>query len=190
MTITFFDAIPAANNNPSADQPLMLLDNIGLNAIWAVNHRTFNMAASGQHTSIQFDQNASYVPTPPVTPPQLFTDIVSGLPQLKYYSGNAAHSSDQYTPSTANFSTMLLAGMILKGGSFTTTTMINVVDYSTLTPPLNPFPNNTLAVVLTSINTTASSATYRVTAVSPTTFTVTTNAGGLGSQFYFIAIGF
>lgn len=193
MTINFYDAIPAANNNPSADQPLMLLNNIAIKQILGINHVTFdtgNSSINGAHTSIQFDQSASYVPVPPVSPPELFTDIINGLPQLKYYTGDAAHSSDQYTPNAVNFSTMLLGGMIVKGGNILITGNPTVITYSALVPAINPFPatGTTLAVFLFPTNNTASTNNPYISAKSDTGFTV--RNGGNTSTYNFIAIGY
>lgn len=140
---TFDTTVPASGNNPSQDQPVMLNNNVATNGIIATDHVTFNANNGGQHKAITFNQDASYVPVPPVSPPQLFTDTVAGLAQLKYYSGDAAHSANQYVVGTQG-STFLLGGMILKWGTggaspgpgYQTTTFASA------------FPNNCFTVII------------------------------------------
>lgn len=187
MTYSFNNAIPAANNNPSTDQPDMLINNISTAAILAVDHIGFNVTNGGQHKSIHFNQDASYVPVPPVSPPQLFTKTVSALPQLFYYSGTAAQSSNQYNQA-ANFSTFLLGGLILKGGSITMTSTA-AFTYAGLVPALEPFPNATLGVYLTPAAGSANNGNYLVSAISATGFTVV-NSGISSKTYYFLAIGY
>ncbi len=184
MTFTYTRDIPNAPNNPSQDQPDMKINTNSTDDLVAVDHTSFNVANGGQHKSIHFNQDASYVPVPPVSPPQLFTNTVSGIPQIFYYSGTAPQSSDQYDIA-ATFSTFLFGGMILKGGLITKTNPVSqVFTYTTLTPPIESFINNTLAVVLTPIT---GSGSFSVSAVSSTTFTVT--GAGIGT-YYFIAVGY
>ena len=187
---SYNNAVPATNNNPSNDQPDMLINTQSIESLIGENHVTFDLANGGQHTSIQFNQDASYVPVPPVSPPELFTNTVNGLPQLFYYSGSSAQSSDQYDDA-ANLSTFLFGGIILKAGSFSSSaapSISTIVTYSTLAPALAPFLNNTRVVLLTPINSAAGGTTGRVTATSSTTFTVTHGIVS-SAQWYFIAIG-
>lgn len=61
MTITFNTGIPAANNNPSLDQPEMLQNNISTDAILAIDHVSFNSSGvapngvSGTHLQVTFN---------------------------------------------------------------------------------------------------------------------------------------
>jgi len=54
MTFNFNAGIPAANNNPSNDQPDMLTNNISTNAILAIDHVSFNDANGGKHKQITY----------------------------------------------------------------------------------------------------------------------------------------
>lgn len=49
MTFTFNTGIPAANNNPSVDQPDMLINNVSTDGILAVDHISFNALNGGTH---------------------------------------------------------------------------------------------------------------------------------------------
>lgn len=55
MTFTFNTAIPAANNNPSVDQPDMLINNQSTDGILNVDHISFNAMNGGQHKQITFN---------------------------------------------------------------------------------------------------------------------------------------
>lgn len=52
MSFIFNTAIPAAANSPSADQPIMLANNVSSNAILAVDHFTYNNEIGGNHLQI------------------------------------------------------------------------------------------------------------------------------------------
>lgn len=139
MTIAYNLGIPASNNNPSTDQPNMLTNNNNIATYVAIDHVGFNVSGSGQHNQVTFAANN--VPVPPVSPPVLFTNTVAGLSQLFYYSGDAAHSSTQYV-SSANGSTFVLGGIIMKWGSVT------AIDNTTISFPV-AFPNNCFNVQIT-----------------------------------------
>lgn len=63
MSFTFDDTIPAANNNPSDDQPVMLQNNVSEAAIWEVDHVGFNAANGGTHKQVAFySQNVPGAP--------------------------------------------------------------------------------------------------------------------------------
>lgn len=180
----FFTAIPASGNNPSVDQPNMQTNNASTSALIGTDHITFNAANGGQHKQITFNQDASYVPTPPVSPPVLFTNTVAGSPQLFYYSGDAAHSSNQYTVSQSNGSTFLLGGMILKWGQVA----FSGVGTSVTITFTNAFPNNLF--VVSSIPFGGSGAILRTSSQSVTGFTITrTNDSTSGLNIQWMAIG-
>jgi len=54
MSFTFNTGIPAANNDPSVDQPDMLSNNVSTNGILAVDHVSFNTANGGTHKQTTF----------------------------------------------------------------------------------------------------------------------------------------
>ena len=63
MTFSFTTTQPAANNNPSTDQPDMLTNNVSTNGILAVDHISFNTANGGNHlqTHLPFFTNPTVV---------------------------------------------------------------------------------------------------------------------------------
>lgn len=181
MTFSFNTGIPATNNNPSVDQPDMQINNVSTDAILAVDHISFNTANGGQHKQITFNQDASYVPVPPVSPPVLFTDIVNALPELKFFSGDAAHSSDQYVVGTTG-SVLLFNGIIIKWGTGTAS-LGGVVNNFV---PNNSFPNNCFVVI--PVNTAGASRSLRVLVVTTSSFTAFSD-NVLASSIRYIAIG-
>lgn len=180
MTIAYNLGIPNAPNNPSTDQPNMKTNNDNIATYVAVDHVAFNTAGSGQHNQVTF--HANNVPAPPVAPPVLFTDTVQTLPQLKFFSGDAAHSSTQYVDA-ANGSTFLLGGIILKWGKVIAA---NNNSPATFAPA---FPNHCYSVTVSG------------GAASGTQPTVNINTGSVGisgftikmvngpSDVFYIAIG-
>lgn len=56
MTFIFNTTIPAANNNPSFDQPDMLTNNQSTDGILAVDHVSFNTNNGGNHLQVHLTQ--------------------------------------------------------------------------------------------------------------------------------------
>jgi hypothetical protein len=83
----FDDTIPAAANDPSNDQPLMLQNNASTKGIIGQDHITFGLANGGYHTIIHFSNQGSD-PGAIGGVGQAYTKTVSGDQQLFYESGN------------------------------------------------------------------------------------------------------
>lgn len=134
---TYNSSIPASDHNPSADQPIMQTNALSIAGLVAVDHVGFGVNNGGQHTQITFNQDASYVPTNfPVNPPELFTNTVSGIPQLFFYSGSQANSANQYTIAS-NGSIVLFGGIIMKWAIVTA----DSTSKTLASLGLNDFPN-------------------------------------------------
>lgn len=196
MTIAYNLGIPNAPNNPSTDQPNMKTNNDNIPTYVAIDHVAFNTAGSGQHNQVTF--NANNVAAVPAAPPVLFTNTVAGLPQLFFYSGDAAHSSNQYLISGtggtgSGGSTFVLGGLIFKWGIVAAIDN-NTISFSTLSGAA--FPNNCLGVQLTLYTASASAANAFLLSVSPTptasgfTPRIRTAVGTTGSAtICYLAIG-
>ena len=145
---SYNQAVPAANNKPSDDQPDMLINAQSIASIIAQDHVGFNTDGSGFHNQVTF--YANNVPVVPTSFPTLFTNNVAGIPQLFYYSGNATQSSSQYIQA-ANGSTFLFGGIILKWGLVTVTGQqtVNFGAAGGGNPGLNvgAFPNSCFTVI-------------------------------------------
>lgn len=83
-SFTFNNQIPAAANNPSVDQPQMLLNNVSNFDIWEVDHVGFNSvgsggpnSSSGQHLQVTFNDKfpPAVAPTDPLS--ILYTDNIT-----------------------------------------------------------------------------------------------------------------
>lgn len=190
MSIGYTLGIPASGDNPSTDQPIMQANNDANPAIWLIDHIGFNASGldkSGLHKQVTFNNNN--IPAVPTAPPVLFTDTVAGLPQLKFFSGDAAHSSSQYVFGAAdstNGSTFLLGGMILKWGSNSANNPGNAITFAG--DGSNAFPNHCFAVVITSTNASYTGG-FAATAVTKTGFTATRTSGAGNTGIYYVAIG-
>ena len=187
MTIPYTLGIPASGDNPSVDQPNMLINNDSNSTIWAVDHVTFGVstADNGTHKQITFSSNNT--PAIPTTPPVLFTaPDGSGVPQLVFYTGTAAQSANQYTGG-ANGSTLLTAGMILKWGS--SSRIGSSPRFTFAAAGLADFPHTCFSVVVVG-NANAYTGGFIVKSPDASGFTVTRTDGGSGNTgYYFIAIG-
>lgn len=173
-SFTFYSTIPAANNNPSQDQPKMLQNNDSTNQILAVDHVSFNTDNGGTHKQVTFSSNNA---PSGYTFPVLFTNtqdgagntLPSSFPEAFFYTGSDTASKNQYV-SAATGSVLLLGGIILKWGTFVNTDP-NPHNFGVA------FPNNCFAVTTDS---------GIVTAKTTTGFSVSTAANGTR---YYIAIG-
>ena len=120
---SYNNGVPSANNDPSVDQPNMLINTQSINSLLGIDHVSFNAAGGGRHNQVTFAGNNPA--TLPATPPVLFVNnqdgngnnLPGGLAQLFYYSGTDAQSQLQYTNSGAGYGSVLLpGGLILKFG--------------------------------------------------------------------------
>lgn len=77
MSFTFNSNIPAADNNPSDDQPEMRQNNQTHVAIWNVDHISFNNNDGGKHKQVTFQ--GEYPAGAPTNPESVsYTDVQSG----------------------------------------------------------------------------------------------------------------
>lgn len=185
-SFTYTSGIPATNNDPSVDQPNMAINTNSIASLIAVDHVPFNTPGGGRHDQVTFNDNN--VPTVPTTPPVLFTNLVNSLPQLMFYSGDAAHGSSQYVL-TANGSTFLLGGIIAKWG---TASFSGTSTALTVTFPV-AFPNDIFIVVPIAFTSTGIAANVMgLSNQSGISFTVN-RAGGSGvvggMTIYYLALG-
>jgi hypothetical protein len=189
MTFPYSSAIPNPPNDPADDVKTMQTNAGSINSIIAVDHVGFNVAGGGQHNQVTFNSNNP--PTPPVSPPILFTNNVDGagnslpgsLAELFFYSGSTPQSKDQYNVTAANGSVMLPMGIILKWGSATF-----VGSQSPSVTFTNAFPNACFGVQLSLLNTGGTQTQNRLATVTASGFTANVNASG-ASTWYWLAIG-
>jgi len=188
-TFAYSPGIPNPPNDPADDVASMQNNAGSIGSIIAVDHVGFNVAGGGQHAKVTFNSNNP--PTPPVSPPVLFTNNQDGagnnlpgsLAELFFYSGSAAQSKNQYNITGSNGSVMTNMGIIIKWGtdSFSGSAGI-AVNFA------NAFPNNCFNVQLSLLNTGGTQTQSRLATVSASGFTGSVNASG-SSTLYWVAIG-
>lgn len=192
MTFPIDPNIPAANNDPADDQPLMQQNFSNINQYLQVDHTNPSGTGAGRHARVTF--NANNVPGGfPVTPPVLFTNNQDGfgnnLPglinQLFYYSGSSAQSNSQYLVGTlvgSSGSTCLFGGLILKWGPCDLNNPANNVTFA------SPFPNQCFSVYLQP-NDAAYTGTGVPVSITRASFSARRQAGSGATGAYYLAIG-
>jgi hypothetical protein len=189
MTIPYSSTIPNPPNDPADDVSAMQTNAGSISTIIAVDHVGFNVSGGGQHAQVTFNSNNP--PTPPVSPPILFTNNQDGagnnlpgsLAELFFYSGSAAQSKNQYNVSATNGSVMLPMGIILKWGTDSFTGSAGITVNFT-----NAFPNNCFGVQISLLNTGGTQTQSRLSTYSASGFTGSVNASGSCTLFWW-AIG-
>ena len=190
MTFTYFPNLPNPPDDPADDVAGMQTNSASIASLIDVDHVGFNTAGGGQHEQVTF--NANNVPTPPVSPPVLFINNQDGagnnlpgsLSELFFYSGDSAHSKNQYNVTGSNGSVMLMMGIILKWGSQSFVGSQNPTITFT-----QPFPNNCFGVQLTLLNTNATvPAAWRLSTVTTSGWTGNIQVTG-STTLYWFAIG-
>jgi len=170
--LSYTTNIPLGTDNPQTSAGQFNVNFTSIGSIVNQDLYGFNDNNGGLHQQVTFGianpQKAP--PTPPVTPPQLFINFKDGagntlpgsLNELFFYSGDAAHSQNQYV-SASSGSVLLLGGIIMKWGSLNPTTLSppNTVTYA------SPFPNNIFSVVITVANFQYGTTTQNYRAVIP-----------------------
>lgn len=193
---SYNNGVPATNNDPSVDQPNMLINTQSINSIIATDHVGFNSTGpaggiGGQHLQVTF--NGNNVPSLPATLATLFANnqdgngnnLPNGLSQLFAYSGTAAQSQLQYTLNSASNSygsVMLFGGLILKFGLVT-----NLSTSGTTVTFGQPFPTVCFGAVA-SQQTSGNAGSVIGASANTSTIRLVASAG-TGILAYYIAVG-
>lgn len=91
MSFPYNTDIPAANNDPSDDQPLMRQNTNSINQLIAVDHITFGNATGGQHAKVTFpDVNAQGAQVDPASVMYTEAGAESLYSQLKFRNQGSA----------------------------------------------------------------------------------------------------
>ena len=186
----FDDGIPAANNNPSNDQPNLLINNQSTNGILNEDHISFEQDNGGTHRKMTFYQNAT-----PLVP--------AGSTESQIYPAQGVASTSSDTK-FVNFSGTYLLNAIRAFGSFSTvatngalalpTQILNVASITSsnngqtytivLTTNAVGGTTNNDVVVLTNLSNNGT----QTWSFAANTLTLNTNAGSTGGQKYSFAI--
>lgn len=196
--MTWTTNIPAPTDILSVSQGDLQNNNNANETAFGIDHVAFTLANAGRHNKVTF--NANNVPTPPVSPPQLFTnDVTTGLvtlPELFFYSGTQAQSADQYvlnllTDPSPRGSIMLFGGIIIKWFSANLTTPTKQYDFASAgTNPqsLNDFPNSAQGALVTSQTPGGTLTVVGYNSLSKTSIVLQRNPGAGGSTNMFVVV--
>ena len=218
MNLDYNTGIPAANDNPSDDQPDMLTNTNSINSWVAIDHHGFNDNLGGYHTNIHQDTGTPSISIDRVTGinanipsaiagiNQLFAALVTTPvgtdTQLISVTGNQAVG--QFSQLTGNNASSegwgWFSGILIQWGGVVTslTNQSSDVIFSTRSTGMIAFPNNLFVVIPTPFFTTnlpTGSATVSIdTDVLNTNkikfkWRATTSSSTNYTGFYWIAIG-
>ena len=190
--ISYNLGIPSGPNNPSNDQPNLLINNDNVATALAVDHVPFNVANTGYHTVIHQVPNGGLIP---VDPP-----IVAGFGQLYAKNVTVGVNTDTQlffktglggvSQITGNFATangwQQLGGVLLQWGSITGTPIANGQTVN--------FTRNFTSVFSITLGTTSNSTSDKTIniltgSVTNSGFQVSTSATSLFQTVYYMAIG-
>ena len=191
-TFDYFDNIPAAPNNPSADQPLMLTNTQSIDSIIAVDHYSFESATSIDGTHKQVTLTNESGPGIPAGTNAVFhanNYLGNSWPYWQNALGDFLILSGD-TLAAANGYSFISQGILLQWGTGT----IAAQGTSTSFSFTKVFPNNVFAIVLGFINNqgnspSANSAFIKSGTQTTSGFTVTNSSSSSTQAIYYIAIG-
>jgi hypothetical protein len=194
MGIQYNPSIPAANDRPTNDQPIMQSNFASIKNLLDVDHIDFGNGNYGMHQWVQMPTPFSAGTTVPF--PRIFTNIVDGrgnplpgsLPQFfMYNAGTDAQSAFQNNVTAANGSVMLPMGIIVKWGTYS----IAGVSNSQAVTFTNAFPNALFGVNISCITSgSIGDLEINYTPNSPSGFTGRRQGNApTGPMYFFIAIG-
>jgi hypothetical protein len=188
-SVAYHNNIPAAGNDPSADQPLMLTNTNSIPILLGIDHVGFgnNESLGGYHKIVHFFlQNAD--PAKIQYTGQLYTKTVSGDQQLFYETGLGTISqlTNLATVAASTGYITLPGGIILKWGNFIPTSNDFNVSFSPV------FPTNCFNLQLSVSGSNSSNYVSKFKALNKDKFTYTgeySNSNPSNSVLYYFAVG-
>jgi hypothetical protein len=183
-TYNYDNNIPAAPNNPSADQPLMLQNFQSIDGLIGVDHFSFEQAnKDGTHKQVNLTNESS---------PSLLADLVLYSKVIQGVSSLwAKNASGIDVPVFINANglpngyTTLFGGFYLQWGSKNIAGLTTPVSFSPV------FPTTCFNVIVSGINVGSNNHTDCVSVQSVTAggFTCVYSGGSAFNAFYWVAIG-
>jgi len=116
-TFTYNNLVPASANNPSVDQPDMLINSASIASIVAIDHVGFNTAEGGTHNQSTYNRLGAK-PTVTGTQVAVYGKVSGAITELFYE--NSAGTEYRLTGSAsvaANGYTTLFGGLLMKFGT-------------------------------------------------------------------------
>ena len=202
-TYTFDTTVPAANNAPRNDQPVMQTNNASTSGLIGVDHVGFNTANGGAHKQVQLLNVAGGSGTIPAGLlgngyETLYSSATSGAGELWMVRGNSPTGIQLTGPgdplAANNGYTFLPGGILIQWGRVNTTSSSGTVTFATnnIAFPNICFIVQTTAKFNSGSGTPSSQANYAPdsTSISATSFSwsLITNSS-LWRGFHWIAIG-
>lgn len=190
----YAQGIPATNDNPSDDQPPMLINNDNNFLIWNVDHIGFNLANGGYHTILHqpFQTIAAQAAWNPVVtslvPAAIQTTALAGVNQLfcmnytpayagaptdtQLFAMTGAAGISQLTGNRAlaNGGWQWIGGTLLIWGTHSIVGGLTVT-FTSVSASTIPFPNACFVVLTTIFGTANSTFAVEITATTATSFT-------------------
>lgn len=172
---TYNDGVPATNNNPTDDQPEMLLNTIAIQDLIDVDHITFNENDGGTHRQVTFAANESAPGTPGTTVAVAYVNSNAGisgtLSSLFFQNAtqNLGLTNLTLTTSGSNYGITTPWGLIINFGDVATSQAgalvtfaipMNNAQYSMMVTP----NSNTFSLTAQAGNLTATTVTVRASA--------------------------
>lgn len=105
MNLDYNNTVPATNDNPSDDQPEMLINAISIGQWVNIDHYGFGSNTGGQHQQCTLISQASVPASRTVGMGTLYTKTLSSRGQLFYTNDNSGNEYQMTRCSDANFST-------------------------------------------------------------------------------------
>lgn len=189
--------IPAATNNPSADQPNLLTNTNNIGALIGVDHITFGIDNGGCHIKSTYQGNLFTLLSPPPTIPgqiAVYNNVTTGGSTLAYVRDGQATGiqlTDFHAPGAVSgvvgggtfvsTNSFLPGGFIIQSGHVTAPSSSNPVIF-----PVT-FPVGVVSIILNVLFTGDSLAHYAsVTSFSSSQFTFKTDVSFSGSPLNYL----
>ena len=188
MSFTYNLNIPAANNNPSADQPNMKTNTNSINSIMNVDHFTFSAGNAGRHKQVTLTNESA----PGLTGGNgvLFANLANGN-SFPFWQNSAGTFPlfGQNSVSSSGYTT-LPGGVILQWG----TNSINSSGSSTPVSFPLAFPNAAFSVTFAAVNNQGNSPSanniyVKSGTLAPTGFTASNSSSGGTIAIFWMAVG-
>ena len=186
----YTQGIPATNDNPSDDQPNMLINNDNNFLIWNVDHIGFSQANGGIHNVIHFNNQLADPPNSAFG--QLYTKTFVG--NDLFYKAGGTNVISRLTNLSLNASPGLIifpGGLTIQWGKNTSTNVAGPPNLAAVFTPA--FSTAVFTVQLLVVEPTNSRRIWHLSAVNTGAFTAyiqDTNGTNVANDVYWLAIGF
>jgi hypothetical protein len=187
MTFTYNNSVPASANNPSVDQPNMLINTQSVNSILGVDHVSFNAVDGGTHQQVTFSsENTPVAQTDPSSVLYTTPGIASAIADIQFVNQNATFPIN-FIRAWASCTTIGISAP--QSFNVTSVTPAGAGTYNVVLPA-NVVTGTNYGVIGSAANNATSGVWFTYTITSATTFTIYMFSQGLvpPSSFNFMVI--